>query len=207
MSKITRRKFLKYMAVIGGTGASLSLLDGCCHLFNICDKSEEWKKNAANFWANRWRERKNQRKKEREAGKRPDVETPYPYLHCDIRNSSKGHLANQFREIPLNQWRDVYFTVNNQGNAASWMCYVEMYETPFASYHLEYSQLRLVSRKIISVLPGQHKEVIMPWQSTRLTNGGMVARCYDPLFDPGALTFEQYYRQSNGFSWSEWIGG
>lgn len=208
MVVISRRKIL---GLLGGFGAAISLLPGCCSLKRLirlpCEEKSTWKIKAKEFWTARVKQRAVQRNAERKIGERPNVKTPFPYLVCDIVESSKGSLASQFRHVPLNQWSEVCFTIKNRGNAAACSCYVEMYECPFANYHMKYSDFRLVSRIVTSVLPGQKKEVAMQWQSTRPTNGGMVARCYDPILDPGALTYEQYYRQSNGFSWSQWIGG
>jgi hypothetical protein len=199
------------MGFFAAFGVLVSVLPGCSSLNSLLralyGNKTVWKIKAKEFWTARVKQREIQRATERREGKRPNIKTPFPFLECQASESSRGSLAAQFRQIPLNQWSDVYFNVKNRGNGAAYSCYVEMYETPFAKYHMKYSDMRLVSRIVTTVMPGQKKEVTMRWQSTRQTNGGMVARCYDPILDPGASTYEQYYRQSDGFSWSQWIGG
>ncbi len=199
------------MGLLAGLAVFLSSIPGCCtlkQLFHIaCDEKDAWKQKARDLWATKRKLRDEQRARERGEGKRPDVKTPYPYLQVDIAQSSHGTLADQFRNIPLNEWREVHFLVRNGGNGASYSCHVEMYESPWANYELPYASFRLVSRKVITVLPGHTVEVVMPWQTTRQTDGGLALRCYDPVLDPGLLVFKQRYRQDSGFSWSRWPGG
>jgi len=205
---LSRRKILGLMM---GSAAVLTLIPGCSalrRLFGISPKAtDEWRSKAKEFWTARVQKRKAQRAVDRREGKRPDVNTPYPYLAFDISESSRGYLMEQFRQIPLGEWADVYVGVRNQGNGASSTCYVEMFEGPLVPFHVKYSDMRLVSRLMTSVLPGQDKEVVMRWQATRATNGSVVVRCYDPVLDPGAAAYEQYFRQSGGFSWQQWFGG
>jgi hypothetical protein len=194
-----------------GAAASITMLPGCAWLERLFGKGTEaknlWKKKAQEFWTERVKKREAQRSVERREGKRPDVKTPYPYLTFDIGPTSHGYLMEQFRQIPLGQWADVYVAVKNKGNGASSTCYIELYEGPYVAYHVKYSDMRLVSRLMTSVLPGQKKEIVTRWQPLRATNGSVVVRCYDPVLDPAAPTYEQYFRQSGSFSWQQWFGG
>ena len=201
MVTMSRRKVLG-LAV--GLWGAVTLLPGCCWLRQIigypCEvEVPEWKRKSKDFWTNRVKERTTQRIRDRSTGKRPDVKTPYPWLKVDF-GSSHGQLIDQCGSLPILVSKDVYFTILNAGNAASMTTCVELYQGPIG-YGWKYSSARLVSRKITTLLAGQRKEVCLQWQRTAL-KCGLVARCYDPVLDPGAATYTQYFRQSNGFVWA-----
>jgi len=125
MQKITRRKALK----IGGITAFAALsLPGCCCLREFlhipCDPIKKWKDENSVWWRNQKKQREVQRKKEIDDGKRPDVELPKPYL--DIGRIAGPHdwPIYQVRNFHLNEWRDLFVVVRNNGNAATWTCIV-----------------------------------------------------------------------------------
>lgn len=74
------------------------------------------------------------------------------------------------------------FTVWNDGTYPSWTCYVEVYEGPrgFANPLSAYS---LRGRSIITLQPGERREVMLPWVRERST-GRIVGLVFDPLLDP-----------------------
>jgi hypothetical protein len=205
---LSRRKILGLMM---GAAAVLTLIPGCSalqRLFGISPKAtDEWRSKAKEFWTARVQKRKAQRAVDRREGKRPDVNTPYPYIIIDRSESSHGYLQEQLRDVPLGVWTDAYVPVRNQGNAASPACYVEMYEGPLVPYHVKFSDMRFVSRVRTSLMAGQRKEVVLRWQTTRATNGSVVLRCYDPILDPCELVDEQFSLKCSGFSWQKWPGG
>ena len=199
--KFTRRQVLK--SILGGFLTSF-LLPGCNHIKRRgLVTTRKWKEGIRGWWIKRQAARASQRKTEREEGKRPDVPTPQPFLFCGKQRSSRGWLGEQIIPLALNEKADVAFVVENRGNAATWTCYVEMYEGPFVAYHIPYTELRLTDRKIISVHPGEAKEVALQWQRTRSVYGSISIRCFDPVLDPGLLTFEQYDRKNSGISWEK----
>ena len=202
MGEISRRQLLIRLGLLASAGVSMP---GCCLIRKIlgkpCDPLDTWKKNSRSWWKNRqaWRER--ERQIARESGERPDVALPIPYLECNRVDGSRGNVAEQWKTIPLNQWGEISVAIENKGNAPSWSCFVELYEGPWSAYDVRYEKMRLTGRKIIAIQPGEIKEVVLAWQKTRVNNGHLIMRCYDPIQDPGILTYQQLWRQNSGFGW------
>lgn len=208
MKGMSRRGFLISL----GSIFMGSLVARCCAIRKYigipCDSFKEWKKVGKNWWRNRQTWREIERQAARDRGERPDVPLPRPYISMVRERPSRGYFFEQFRNMPLNQWSEIAFIVENQGNAPTWVCVAEAYEGPAYRYHLRYDgELRLTGRRIIVLQPGEKKEVLVPFQPTRATDGGIVVRCYDPIQDPGIPAYEQYFRQNSGVAWSRWTGG
>jgi hypothetical protein len=76
----------------------------------------------------------------------------------------------------------VSLTVRNDGNAPSWTCYVELYEGPWG-YIRPLGDYRLRGRAIVSLCPGERRDVLVPWVR-RETAARIVGIVFDPLLDP-----------------------
>ncbi len=208
MGEISRRQVLIGLGLLASAGVSMP---GCCLirgiLGNPCNPLDTWKKNNKSWWKSRqaWRERERQAAIDR--GERADIALPEPYLECGRIASSRGWLGPQLKAMTFNQMSEVAFVVENKGNAPSWSCFVEVYEGPFAVYGLKFSEMQLNGRKIITLQPGEQKEVVLPFKPTREKNGSISIRCHDPIQDPGIISFQQYDRKNSGGSWRLWLGG
>lgn len=205
MKKITRRKAL----LIGGvtTIAAISL-PSCCFIREIlnvpCDPIKQWKKEGSKWWTDQMKQREAERQKDIIDGKRADVKLPIPYLDIDRIAGPHNHPIYQVRSFHLNEWNDLYVMVRNLGNAPTWTCIIEAYETPTFPYELPFSRFIFNDRVITTLIPGESKEVKLKFRVTKEIDGGCGLRCYDPICDPGYLTFGQYDRFVSGFGWAEW---
>lgn len=207
MKKISRRKAIKYV------GSSIFIAGGmnsCCCLRDIigrpCDPREEWKKEGKEWWAGRKKEREKEREREIREGTRPDIEIPFPYLEIMRDDGIHGSVMHQLREFVFNQWGDLYVYVTNRGNAPTWNCIIETYETPTIPYGDSFTSFTLNDRKIVSLMAGQSKEVMLKFRVTKAV-AGFGCRCYDPISDPGPGVYLQYDRHNSGLGWNEWLGG
>ncbi len=205
MKKISRRKAMRY---IGSSVVITGGLSSCCCVrdwLNVwpCDPREKWKDEAKDWWLDRQREREREREEAINNGTRPDLEIPFPFLICWREDGEHGSVASQFNNFTFNQWETFYVVISNDGNAASWNCIVESYETPWGAYNKPWSSFTLNDRIMVSLMPTESREVQLKFRVTR-QNGGMRVRCYDPFADFGPLTYIQYDRHSNGFSWDSW---
>lgn len=134
-----------------------------------------WKDDIKTWWADRKRQRE-------EDGTLhvPEKPIPKPFLDC----SSK--FGPQLRALALNEPGEVSFTVWNDGNAPAWTCYVEVYEGP-SGYSSPLSAYGLRGRRIISLRPGERREVRLPWVR-REASARIVGIVFDPLLDPKDFT-------------------
>lgn len=202
-SRTSRRQILIGMA---GVAATTALSPGCCFLRKVvchpCSTREEWTNKSRPWWKLREAARDKQRKAEKEAGKRPNVPLPVPFLTIGRERSSRGWLGDQVKRYPLNQWGEVAFVVQNKGNAPSWSCYVEIYEGPWGAYGVSFGDMKLKDRKVVTVRVGQKEEVVLKWMATQVP-GHIIIRCYDPAQDQALLTYGQYDRKNSGVAWSQ----
>jgi hypothetical protein len=207
MAKVSRRQLL-----IGLSGVALggTFLTGCPPLSEILGggKSdfEKWMELSRDWWKNRQVLRERERATAREAGKRPKVALPMPYMECGRETSSRGALGDQIKAIPFGEWGEVALVVKNNGNAPSWSCVVELYESIFDPENVLFSKMRRTDSKLFVFQPGERKEVLLRWRATRASRGSIVARCYDPLQDPCKLIYPPSDRKSSGFGWLTWGG-
>ncbi len=101
---------------------------------------------------------------------------PRPYL------DATSNFAPQISALRVGEAGSVSFTVWNDGNCPAWTCYVEIYEGP-AGYTHPLSAYELRGRAIITLHPGERREVTLPWVRQR-KSGRVVGMVYDPLLDP-----------------------
>lgn len=206
MSKISRRELL---GTLGGASVLMIGTSSCCFIKNLinhpCPPMQIWKKTGKNWWNQRKNQRETDRKIAIANGDRPDVVLPEPYILCGREEGPQGAVMHQFREFQLNQWNHFYVRIQNFGNAPSWNCIVEAYETPWGSYEIPYTDFILNDRTFITLMPGESKDVKLNFRVTKDINGGLAIRSYDPIMDKGVNVFEQYDRHDTGFSWDEWI--
>jgi hypothetical protein len=125
-------------------------------------------------------------------------ELPYPYLNIEysLPSSFSGIVAPCMdSEITIVQ-RDLYegdqqqetFRVTNLGNFPAWTCYVEAFNTDFGcGKHL--SSLERVGRRILTLQPGESREILFPWATRYPGGGAIVAICHDPILDPLVTPF------------------
>lgn len=120
---------------------------------------------------------------------------PRPWLDCT------SNFGPQIVGLHLNQPGDVKFTVWNSGNLPAFTCCVELYEGP-GGYSHPLSDYQLRGRKIITLYPGERRDVSLPWVRKQ-TSGRIVGIVYDPLLDPIDFTnVEQYNRHITSVHWS-----
>jgi hypothetical protein len=207
MTKITRRKAI----LLGGMGLLATYaLSGCCFIRQLlghpCDPFKDWKNEASNWWNGKKKQREKEKQDDISSGKRTKIELPKPYIDFPYEYGPHGSVAAQFKSnFHLNEWNDFYVMIRNKGNAPSWNCIVETYETPAIGYGLSFNEFKFNDRVIICLNPGESKEVKLRFKPTKPQWGGWLTRCYDPFCDPGLQTFEQYDRHNIGFGWEKWI--
>lgn len=139
-------------------------------------KPGKWNK-AIDAWLKR-RDKEHEHERERdECGRdRRKVEMPRPWLDCT------SNFGPQILAQSLNQPGMIAFTVWNDGNFPAWSCYVEVYEGP-GGYSSPLSAYELRGRAIITLHPGERREVSVTWTRRRMT-GRVVGIVHDPLLDP-----------------------
>lgn len=126
-----------------------------------------------------WNERKRQREEDGTLHV-PQVPIPKPYLNCT------SNFGPQLNALAVNEMSEMRFTVWNDGNFPAWTCYVELYEGP-GGYSHPLSDYELRGRKIITLRPGERREVAVPWVRRRET-ARVVGILFDPLLDPKDFT-------------------
>jgi hypothetical protein len=147
-------------------------------------KSLSWKE-AVQKWLRKIREEHKRGQIDPKHGRRFPL--PRPYLDCT------SHFGPQIIPLKIGQTGSVSFTVWNDGNFPAWTCYVEVYEGP-TGYTSPLSDYEIRGRRIITIQPGETREVTLPWVRMRRT-GRIVGICYDPLLDPRDFVLvEQYNR-------------
>ena len=205
MVKVSRRQLLMSLS---GVALGSTFLTGCPPLWEVFrgqkNDFEKWQELSQDWWKRRQALRERERTAAREAGTRPNVALPIPYLECGQEESSRGGLGDQIKTVPFNLWGEVALVVKNNGNAPSWSCVVELYESILDTDNLLFSKMRLTDRKMTVLQPGERKEVLLRWQATRPSRGSIVARCYDAIQDPCKLAYPPSDRKSSGFGWLTW---
>ena len=203
----SRRRAITYFSM--GVVAATNLSSCCCIrkiVGNPCTDLEKWKNHSKKWWHARKRVRDVQRRAEIAMGIRPDIQIPYPYLLCGRTDPPEhGHLGMQLRNISLNQTGQIFIMIENRGNAPSWYCVVEIFETVFANYNIKFTDFTFNDRIVLSIMPGQFKMASLQFTPTRAVNGGIVIRSYDPFCDRMLPIFTQYDRHNTGGSWSEYF--
>ncbi len=150
-------------------------------------KPGKWSRAIDEWIAQREKEREQERERDECGRDRRKVQMPRPYLDCT------SNFGPQIVALHRNEPGTISFTVWNEGNFPAWSCYVEVYEGP-GGYTSPLSDYELRGRAIITLHPGERREVILPWIRTRAT-GRVVGIVYDPLLDPKDFAVvEQYNR-------------
>lgn len=139
-------------------------------------KPGKWSKAVDQWIARREKEREHERERDECGRDRRKVEMPRPYLDCT------SNFGPQILAQNLNEAGTILFTVWNDGNFPAWSCYVEVYEGP-GGYTSPLSDYELRGRAIITLHPGERREVSLPWVRRR-TTGRVVGIIHDPLLDP-----------------------
>lgn len=126
------------------------------------------------------------RREEREAGfqhLRDDcgrdvrkMRMPRPWL------DATSNFGPQISSLRIGEAGSISFTVWNDGNYPAWSCYVEVYEGP-GGYTHPLSSYALRGRRIITLHPGERRDVHLPWVRMEQT-GRVVGLVFDPLLDP-----------------------
>jgi hypothetical protein len=128
------------------------------------------------------------------------IPRPHPYLGC------ASNFHSQIVPLNVGQAGNASFTVWNDGNFPAWTCYVELYEGP-TGYDNPLSNYEIRGRRIITLQPGERRDIILPWVRMRRT-GRIVGICYDPLLDPkNFILVEQYNRHITSVHYNNLDGG
>jgi hypothetical protein len=135
------------------------------------------------------KQREAERQRERDGFGRNNrkLRMPRPYLN------STSNFGPDIVSLKVGEPGTAAFTVWNEGNFPAWTCYVELYEGP-GGYTHPLSDYTLRGREIITLHPGERRDVTLPWLREQRT-GRIVGLVYDPLLDPIDFTMvEQYNR-------------
>ena len=116
-------------------------------------------------------------------------ELPRPWI------KASSNFAPQINSQSINQPGEISYTVSNMGNFAAITCYTEVYEGP-GGYSTPLSGYELRGRKVITLQPGEEREVSLPWVRTR-QSGRIVGIAYDPVLDPKNWYLDQETPQHN----------
>ena len=116
-------------------------------------------------------------------------ELPRPWI------KASSHFLPQINSQSINQPGEISYTVSNMGNFAAITCYTEVYEGP-GGYSTPLSGYELRGRKVITLQPGEEREVSLPWVRTR-QSGRIVGIAYDPVLDPKNWYLDQETPQYN----------
>jgi hypothetical protein len=100
---------------------------------------------------------------------------PRPYV------DATSNFGPQITALATGQPGLVTFTVWNDGNLPAWTCYVELYEGP-GGYTSPLAAYALRGRRIITLHPGERRDVAVPWVRQQPT-GRIVGLVFDPLLD------------------------
>lgn len=137
----------------------------------------EWKDKIREWWEKRQKEHDEERDKE-DRERRP---MPRPYLYI-----LANYMWGDFSRLQVDEPGTVGFVVWNEGSFPAWNCYVQVFEGP-PSYSHPLSDYELRGQRIITLQPGELREVSLPWVRRRST-GSIVGVCFDPLLDPRDFT-------------------
>jgi len=116
-------------------------------------------------------------------------ELPRPWI------KASSNFGPQINSQSINQPGEISYTVSNMGNFAAITCYTEVYEGP-GGYSTPLSGYELRGRKVITLQPGEEREVSLPWVRTR-QSGRIVGIAYDPVLDPKNWYLDQETPQYN----------
>jgi hypothetical protein len=97
----------------------------------------------------------------------------YPYLECSYVRIKPGTLMEILQHLP-NQMCTFGITVRNNGTFPTWVCHVEVRETP--------SNI-LRAHTVITLQPSESRDVNLKARTGK-EGTGLIGICYDPLLDP-----------------------
>ena len=143
-------------------------------------KPGKWSRALEEWLDEREKEREQEREKDECGRDRRKQRMPRPYL------DATSNFAPQITALRVGEPGTASFTVWNDGNCPAWTCYVEIYEGP-GGYTSPLSAYALRGREIITLHPGERREVTLPWVRERKT-GRIVGIVFDPMLDPRDLT-------------------
>jgi hypothetical protein len=147
----------------------------------VLNRDRDWKKKIDSWLDRREGERRKERdqwgrdKRHCKCPHRPD-RMPYPWL------DATSNFGPQISALNVDEAGSVTFTVWNDGDYPAWNCYVEVYEGP-GGYTSPLSAYQLRGRRILTLHPGERREVQLPWIRRQRT-GRIVGIVFDPLLDP-----------------------
>ena len=154
-----------------------------------------WKKKIDQFLGQREQEHQHEREKDECGRDRRKQDMPRSFL------DASSNFAPQITALRVGEAGTVSFTVWNDGNFPAWTCYVDVYEGP-GGYTSPLSDYRLRGRAIITLHPGERREISLPWLREQKT-GRIVGIVYDPLLDPkDFLVVEQFNRHITSVHYS-----
>ena len=139
-------------------------------------KPGKWSRGISEWWKKREKEREHEREKDECGRDRRRVIMPKPYL------DATSNFGPQISALGVGEAGTISFTVWNDGNYPAWTCYVEVYEGP-GGYTSPLSDYKMRGREIITLHPGERREVQLSWVRQQQT-GRVVGIVYDPLLDP-----------------------
>jgi hypothetical protein len=130
-----------------------------------------------------WLQRREKEREEEDEGVEEDEcgrpqrrpRRPRPYL------DATSNFGPQITALGAGEAGLVTFTVWNDGNVPAWTRYVELYEGP-GGYTSPLAAYALRGRRIITLHPGERREVAVPWVRQQST-GRIVGLVFDPLLD------------------------
>jgi hypothetical protein len=159
--------------------------------------SGKWKQGIREWVAHREKERESDFGRLRDECGR-DVRKgrmPRPWL------DATSNFGPQITALRAGEAGEVSFTVWNEGSYPAWSCYVELYEGP-GGYTSPLSDYTLRGRRIITLHPGERRDVSVPWVRTQNT-GRIVGVIHDPLLDPRDFdVVEQFNRHITSVHYS-----
>ncbi len=133
----------------------------------------KWKDEIHKWWKDRQKERQDEEDEDR-------LPMPRPYVDCT------SHFGPHVLPLRVDEPGTVSFTVWNDGNFPAWTCYVQIYEGP-TGYSHPLSDYELRGQKIITLQPGERRDIPLPWVRRQQT-GRIVGICFDPILDPKDFT-------------------
>jgi hypothetical protein len=139
-------------------------------------KHGDWYGQMRRFLTRRVEEHEQEHGKDECGRDRVKVIMPRPYL------DATSNFAPPISALRVDEVGTISFTIWNDGNYPAWTCYVEIYEGP-EGYTNPLSDYALRGRTILTLHPGERREVTLPWVRRRKT-GRVVGMVYDPLLDP-----------------------
>jgi len=141
------------------------------------DSRDDWRKKMAIYF------------KENPNKYRPDKDKgiALPQLNCT------SNFGPQIRDAGIGEETTVTVKLMNEGTGPSFFTYVQIYEGP-RGYNSPVSDYRLCDEKIVSIQPGQTRDVdLLFWREK--TSARIVGICFDPMLDRRDFALvEQYNR-------------